>query len=501
MPRFLALDWDHQQVHLVSAKVSKGSVRIERALTWQDERSPNPADADELGRLLRERLEAEHIAPAPLLVCVGRDRVILKEVRYPAVPANEEPAIVRFQAVKELTEPAEEVVIDYVPAGPVENGQARALVLVLRRELLGTYRSLAQAAGLKLQVVTPRPFGIVSGLRDAMGKSPATPAPEPADAAIAILTMTERWAEFSVVRGDRLVFARSVTPGASLAGELRRNLALYAGQSHQHPVRALYVAGGSDLARLQETLAIPVHPFDPLAGVSETELPTTARAGFAAAAGLLHAQAAADGVPINFVQPKEPRPAKDPNQKRYLVAAAAVAAVLFLAVVACAVHLQILDSEEQDLRVTQAELESRVQQLEKDKTRYKAVDDWIRSDVSWLDELYDVTSLFPEPTDIRLKVFSGEPQDRSRTHVAQLSLTGVTTYDDRQLRRLTSELRKDPFYSVKVPDPGRNSEDRFRFPVEFKMKVEVKKRAPGDYKRTLPDPPPAPEGKPGRADQ
>jgi hypothetical protein len=491
LARFLALDWDHKQVHLVSAKVGKGGVRIERALTWQDERSPNPADAESLGEQLRDRLKAENIAPAPLLVCVGRDRVIVKEVRHPVVPANEEPAVVRFQAVKELTDPADEVVIDYVSAGPPDAGQARSLVLVLRRELLGTYRTLCRTAGLKLEAITPRPFGVVSGLRDAMGKSPATPAPDPADAAVGVLTMTERWAEFCVLRGDRLVFARTVTPGASLAGELRRNLALYAGQSHQHPVRALYVAGGSDLARLQETLAIPVYPFDPLAGVSEAELPPAGRAGFAGAAGLLHVQAAAAGVPINFAHPKEPRPAKDPNQKRYVVAAAVAATILLLAVAACAVHLQMLDSDETALRVTQADLESQVQRLEEDKARHKAVEDWTRSDVCWLDELYDFTSLFPEPDSIRLKVFSGEPQDRSKTHQAQLQLTGVTTYDDKLMRRLTSELRKDPFYSVKVPDPGRNSEDRFQFPVEFKMKVEVKKRAPGEYKRTLPDPEPA----------
>ena len=41
--------------------------------------------------------------------------MILKEIRYPAVSASEEPAIVRFQTTKELTTPAEEVAIDYLP--------------------------------------------------------------------------------------------------------------------------------------------------------------------------------------------------------------------------------------------------------------------------------------------------------------------------------------------------------------------------------------------------
>jgi len=59
----------------------------------------------------------------------------------------------------------------------------------------------------------------------------------------------------------------------TLLGEIKRNLAVYAGQAPQHPVRALYVAEatGPTLGvgdRLRDTLAIPVYRFDPLAAIS-----------------------------------------------------------------------------------------------------------------------------------------------------------------------------------------------------------------------------------------
>src|SRR5439155_15118662 len=104
----------------------------------------------------------------------------------------------------------------------------------------------------------------------------ANPAPEPGTA-FAVLTVGERGGEFAVARGDSLVLVRPLAGPAlasdtALLGEIKRNLAVYAGQAPQHPVRALYVAEatGPTLGvgdRLRDTLAIPVFRFDPLAGL------------------------------------------------------------------------------------------------------------------------------------------------------------------------------------------------------------------------------------------
>jgi hypothetical protein len=514
LARILALDWDHQQLHVVSATVGRHGVQIRQAVAWAEEKSPNPADAEELGRLLRERLKAAGIAAAPVLVCVGRDRLILKDVRYPAVPEAEEPAVIRFQAVKELTDPAEEAVIDYTAsAEATANGERRALALIIRRELLNTYQSLCKAAGLKLLAVTPRPLCAAACFEHLTAKAKQAPLPEPPGATVAVLTVTERWAEFCVLRGGQLLLARSLGVGSTLAGEVRRNVSVYAGQAPSQPVRALYVAGNGDeaelRARLQELLRLPVHSLDsfagqsgwpglslrspgaqPQTGASEDSSPGhPARGGFVAPVGLLHAWAIRKPLPINFVAPKQPKPPRDPNRKRILAGAAAAAILLVCTVAYCYSKLDARDRRIEELSSLRNELDTRLVQIEEDAKRIGALDEWSQREIVWLDELYDLTERFPDTNAIRLTLLDGAaqtPTGKDR-HVARMTLTGITTEDHSAVDTLMSKLEEDrDYYNVdaKQTSPNR-SIDFFRFRRKFVTHVDMEKRPPDKYVRRL----------------
>src|SRR5687767_10610629 len=103
-------------------------------MTWSLGEELGAANGEALGRKLREALRAAGIVPAPVVACVGRERVVMKELRYPPVPASEEPALVRFQAAKELSELPDEVVIDYAPlSAPEQTGERQALAVALKR--------------------------------------------------------------------------------------------------------------------------------------------------------------------------------------------------------------------------------------------------------------------------------------------------------------------------------------------------------------------------------
>ena len=113
---FIAIDLDSQGLFAVCG-VARG-VKITHAIALTGEGGdPPPAltleTAKAIGEKLRDKLRAAGLPPAPVLVSVGRDRVILKELKYPPVAPTEEPALVRFQAMKEMSESPDEVVLDY----------------------------------------------------------------------------------------------------------------------------------------------------------------------------------------------------------------------------------------------------------------------------------------------------------------------------------------------------------------------------------------------------
>lgn len=461
MPRYLALDWDAGHVYVVDANVTKGAVKIEQALSWPEDLPPSAGNAAAFGERLKDRLKDAGIAAAPLLVAVGRERVVVKDVKIPAVPPHEEPAVVRFQAMKELTESVEDLVLDYATADvPEPSGEKKAFVAALKRDQLGALKTMAQTAGLKLAGVTPRAFGAIAALRRT-----AQPAPEPGTA-FAVLCVGEKGGEFVVARGEQIALVRQLSAAAratdaALMGEIRRNLAVYAGQAGQQPVRALYVteATGPTMGvadRLRDTLAVPVHAFDPLSGLAD--VPPGPRGGYVGPAGLLHLKARAAELPINFVQPREPKPPRDPN-KRALTWAAGIAAGLVL--VLGGIGYLRLSAQERKVKALQAEkqhAEETLAGLAKDDQRNKALADWLKTDVVWLDELYDLTAMFPDGNKVLLTKFSTKPHPsatRSRFG-AYLDLEGFATNDNKPLADLRNALENDG-YSIAAISPKTGS--------------------------------------------
>lgn len=507
LARFLALDWDQNQLHVLSAELHRGTVRVKRAMVWHEPQIPNPAQAEDLGKLLRDRLKEANIAPAPVLACVGRDRLIVKDIRFPSVPAPEEPAVVRFQTVKELTDAAEDVVIDYVVTGGTPGGEQKASSLVIRKELLDTYREICEAAGLKLIGLSPRVFGVASCLRKVMGTTVITPQPEPAEGVIAIVNIGEKLAEISILKGSSFLLMRSLPNGPGLLGEIRRNLAVHAGQMPHLPVVAVYLTGqgcGELRQKLSETISQPVYTFDPFAwtesvDVTEVGGPGRAREGggdlfqeadsprpsvatrgtFSGAMGLLFLKAASDELPINFVTPRQPKPPANPNYR--LIRLGLVAGIaLFMGMIVLGRVLHASWSEElARIEGDREQIEKQLAQTRENGKRLKMIDDW--DHVVWLDELYDLTARIPDVNALRVTEIQAEPlprNDKSKA-VAKATIKGklLGKSNPRQaLDELVTRFRQDGYYSVSPPSVEKD---------KFSLVVQIERRGPDKYTQAV----------------
>jgi Tfp pilus assembly PilM family ATPase len=507
LSRFLALDGDTNLIQVLSATVKGDSVRLEKSLAWEEEQPVNSTNAAAIGGRLREQLKSAGIAPAPLLVSIGRDRVVLKEIRIPSVAEHEEPALVRFQAMKEFTDGGDEVVLDYTPLGPAGPEGRRVQVMSVRKEVLKAFRALAEAAGLKVAAMTPRPFALLSGLKQAIRTS-LVPAPEPADAPIGLLVRGPKWGEFAIVRGGVLALTRSVAGPAlssdtALLGEIRRNIALYANQNSDNPVRALYLAEpdtpGGLRDRLQDSLAIAVHAYEPLVGIAAPDGPPGTLAGLA---GLFAQQASRDAT-INFANPREPKPPRDPN-KRLLGICAAAVAVVFV-VLGTGAYLQVSSkrAEVDGLQKDLADSKAQLLDLHPEEERIKALDSWTATNINWLDELYDMTSRLPDTRNIRMISIAmnsrddhgasltapapGQGSASKKEFGGSILLRGLYSSDGMARQNFDLSLIDDPEYFVPNSTSIKPNTilDQLHFSSEFQVKIDINRRPPDKYTRSF----------------
>jgi hypothetical protein len=413
---FIAIDLDSQGLYVV-AGVARGVAKVTHAITWtgDDDDAPPPLTADTakaIGEKLRERLKAAGVVPAPVLVSVGRDRVILKELKYPAVAPTEEPALVRFQAMKEMSESPEEIVLDYAPLADV-GGDRRSMAVVVRKDLFNAIQAMCLAAGLKLAGVTPRPYAVAAGLVRGFA-SGAVPPPESKAEAVAALTLSAAGGEFTIVRQGEVTYtlavpAPVVASETMLIAQIRRNLAVYAGQHPGHPVQAVYLAevGGVWAARLRAALGVPVHAYDPLSGAAPA-IAEALRGRFAGAAGLLAGKSAGT-LPINFASPRQPQTAKDPAKRR--LATVALLAVLLLFSGGAYGYMQVRDGDTRlaNLNQKKTELTERIASGQPNANRVKAIEGWSKREVNWLEELQELAERMPPDDGVRVTSFLGTP--------------------------------------------------------------------------------------------
>jgi hypothetical protein len=518
----VAIDVDSNGAYVAAGSLRKGQVAIERAVALPDDFAAATVDRTaEMGKKLKDVMKQAGITPAPTIVLVGRDKLFLKDVKYPNVPPENEPQIVRFQAVKDLADNPDDLALDYLPLGPSGDGK-RANAVFVKKELLKAAKALTDAAGLKLVAITPRQFAVAEAFRFALtaGAEP----PENTDDAVALLYPAGPAAEFVVVRSGTILFSRSIPAPAlqseaALVGELRRNLAVVAGQV-PGGATAIYIAegdapGGGWSGRLADTLPIPVRTFDPLAGSpAGTAVPPQFAGRFAAPAGAIRLAARPGPLPINFVSPRAPKAEPDKNRSKILFAALAACVLVGLLF---AGGFWLLGDAEAQVAKLKRDRETAIESLTLTMTnarRVEAAQEFLGQQVRLHDELYDWADMMPSIENLRASVIDfnltqlptvKERKDEEKKKgtpgykppppkpVGSVSFT-MQTNDNSLVERFMTQLSNQPKFYVGVKKEGGQTAGTGKLNQTHTVKAGIHARKPDQYTRklnvTLPKPKP-----------
>jgi hypothetical protein len=440
LARYLAIDVDAHGLYVASGTAHRGKTAVEKvAFAPADSPSLSPGTAQALGRQLKDLLKQAGISPAPVLLCLGRDKIILKDVVHPPTTGPEEPIVVRFQAVKDLPNDPDEMELDYLPTGETTDGQKTALAVFARKDAVKAAKAFCEAAGLKMHGLTPRPFAAAAAAQAAVAAGQTEPTDDPADP-VAVLTLTDAGGEFTAAKAGRVLFTRAV-PGpalqseATLVSEIRRNLAVFAASAGGEPARAVYVAeAGPPEAgwtfRLAAGLPTAVHRFDPLGGTGIGEaVPPDSRGRFAGAVGLLALAAAGPALPINFISPRQPRAEVNPNKNRLIIAGLAAGLLIAGAGVFAYMELDKLDDRIAELKGNSQKLDTEIKASEEDQNRLNAAEEFLTQKLPVHDELYEASYKFGDISKMKLTQFEYDvkplptEKERERTAKDQKSMT------------------------------------------------------------------------------
>jgi hypothetical protein len=263
-------------------------------------------------------------------------------------------------------------------------------------------------------------------------------------------------ADLSVLIGPQVIFPRTVrlpavsdseALGRALLAEGRRTMIAAQNQLGGRRVEEVVIFGdgqhhGSLKQLLESELSVTVRLVDPFERVELTEQARAARpefpGTFAPLLGMLQDEAAGRPPVIDFLHPrKRPEP---PNQlRKYLLAGAAVAALVLVGVMSIQMRLWSLDRDIDALKTERARLEKVAKASAKPLKDVAVLDRFAASDVTWLDELSRLAKKLPGPQAVRVdEVVALAPAKGEPT----INLSGVADKHS-TIKQIEDSLRDD----------------------------------------------------------
>jgi len=478
MARLLAIEWDSREARVVVAQARRGDFVLEQAFAI-DLRPAEGMEArpeSSLGKALSAALAERKIERGEVLVAVGRTNIELRKLTLPPAPADEQPDLVRFQALKQFTTLGDDWPIDFVPLQGENSGQLSVLAAAISPELVAQIRATCSAATLEPKRLVLRPFAAAALLRRRRS----------VDGCVLVVDMLADEADLTVVNSGNVELIRTVRlPSSSepedqarfMSGEIRRTIAAASNQLAGRKVERVVICGDSlDHAilrtQIEQLPGLSVELFDPFEGValaSDAQAIRPPHVGrYAPLLGILVCEASGAAHDIDFLNPRRRPPAPSHRRRNTIMAAVAAVVVLMIAFYYWQAYSE-LDHQVVTLAKEISLLKDDSKRLDPILTRTANVDEFVAGDVTWLDELRILSERFLPPEEAIVGQLTMSPTPRGGAGGA-MTLEGHVRSSS-HLVQLESKLR-DEQHKVSLGN-GRVDEKNRGLPWKFDGSIGV----------------------------
>ncbi len=214
MPR-VAIDLEGDRFAAVCAAPTGSGLSVDSWITAARPSGVDATDAAAVGAWIAEELKQGSMDKAArkwgVVFAVPRAEVVHKRLTFPAgTPASDVPAMVKLQMLRQLTVPAENALIDFVPMGAAADakratkaapaGPVGVLAGALQSDRVDWRRAVAKAAGFKVGRVSLRCEGVGVLLAEAAQRRGGSTLG---------VSVSSGSVEFVILEDGQIVFARA----------------------------------------------------------------------------------------------------------------------------------------------------------------------------------------------------------------------------------------------------------------------------------------------------
>ena len=471
-PPLLAVQWNSRTVDYILARLQSGALVIERINSLPREVEDGlerPAD------LLAADLAALPPGRSRILLGVPRCQVDVAYLDLPPAKDDELPELVNHQIAMEATDTAEDRILDFLPIDRPGDETRRVCAVSI-------HPALADTMHQECHQLTSQPESLVfQPTATAQLFHRLTPQiQEP----LLLVNLVDRDVDLMLCEQGTVHYTRGFVVSTDaqtelaeqLAVEIRRTLAVAPAeiQSVSHIYLFGTLAEHDLLVRhLTEALDLPVSLLNPFDSLPQEQDPVASDIGrFAPLLGMLQ-EAAFGKQSLDFAHPRKTPQPPSPWRKAAFYGAAAT---ILLGIGASWVYREQQETAQQ-VAVLKDRAEKYQRQLQKVTSKRAIVDAvrrWQADDVTWLDELRDVSARFPSSS-------------RASVRKMSLSSSGKGGLVDIKLQVATPEAItamesgiRDRFHQVRSKRISETSGGGL-LPWRFETLITLQRRGRADY--------------------